>query len=608
MIQDTALAALFQQEDIVKKYKRTFADLLLEYLAQIEVEYVFGVPGGAIEPLFNALARFELQDRNPKLVVARHESGAAFMADGYSRETSRLGVCCATTGPGATNLITGVASAYEDQTPMLVITAQTALNNFAKGSIQDSSSDGIHIMGMFDNCTRYNSLVSHPDQLERKLVKALVSAFHHPRGPVHLSIPLDIFSQELTFTAKTNFNIYEMLLEPKIFDAKAIDKLLKQIMAAKNIVLYLDKGAAPAIDQIMEFAELTNTPIVTPTGGKSLVSSYHPLYYGVFGFAGHSSAHQLLGNDEVDMVIAVGSDFSEFSSGCWDKSLMTSKLVHIDSCTGNFSFSPMAKQHLSGHLATIFSELVNRIFSMTQDGEKLPNNTIVIPELENNYYNLDYLYLPKNITMEDNQPYLVDSNSSFIKPKWFFCEIARFFPDNTRFVADTGNAWAWMTHYLHLKEKNNFRIGIGFAAMAWGIGAAVGTAFGNQASPVVCVTGDGSFLMSGQELTVAVANRLNLIVVVLNDSALGMVKHGQRIGGGEPIGFELPTIDFAKMATAMGANAHVLKTPQDFYNLDIEEICKRKGPTLLDVHIDPEETPPIKSRLQALNRPVIVEK
>mgnify|MGYP001288645923 CR=1 FL=1 len=186
----------------------TYADLIVDYLSQIDVEYVFGIPGGAIEGLFDALARRHKGEipqtsvhhsralerkrsrsvSGPQMVVARHETGAAFMADGYARSTGKLGVCCSTTGPGATNLLTGVANAYVDRVPMLVITPQTALPSFGQRGFQESSSDLVDVVSIFDHCTRYSSLVSHPDQLEGKLFTALSTAFRRPRGPVHLSI------------------------------------------------------------------------------------------------------------------------------------------------------------------------------------------------------------------------------------------------------------------------------------------------------------------------------------------------------------------------------------------------------------------------------------
>ena len=169
-------------------------DLLVSYLKQLSIKFVFGVPGGAIEPLYNALARQARYDeennipeneRGPRAVIARHETDAAFMAEGYARITGKIGVCCATTGPGATNLITGVASAYENRSSILVITAQSALTNFGRGAMQESSCTGIDTVSMFRSCTRYNTLISHKEQFERKLSAAILYAQGSPAGPAH---------------------------------------------------------------------------------------------------------------------------------------------------------------------------------------------------------------------------------------------------------------------------------------------------------------------------------------------------------------------------------------------------------------------------------------
>jgi acetolactate synthase-1/2/3 large subunit len=188
-------------------------------------------------------------------------------------------------------------------------------------------------------------------------------------------------------------------------------------------------------------------------------------------------------------------------------------------------------------------------------------------------------------------------------------ELASKFPEETRYLVDAGNSWSWATHYLHPRSSGKYRIAMGFGAMAWAIGAAVGTAFGCPGSPVVCLTGDGSFLMSGQELSVAVAEKLPVIFVVLNDRALGMVKHGQRLGGGEPVAFELPPVDFCMLARAMGAQSYCIRSPKDFAALDVGRICRHAGPTLLEIHIDPEETPPMGGRMKALvGKPVGAKK
>ena len=200
-------------------------DLLVAYLNQLGIEYVFGVPGGAIEPLYNALARSERQG-GVRAVVARHETGAAFMADGYARNTGKLGVCCSTTGPGATNMITGVASAYENNVPMLVITAQTAISTFGKGAIQDSSCTGINTVGLYQHCTRYNTLISHPAQFEHKLSAAIMSAMGSPAGPAHISVPRDVAEK-----------ICESLNQPFVFMRKKMF-----VTTSIGISLFPDNG------------------------------------------------------------------------------------------------------------------------------------------------------------------------------------------------------------------------------------------------------------------------------------------------------------------------------------------------------------------------------
>jgi len=586
-----------------KNDEKTLADLILAYLSSIKAEYVFGVPGGAIEPLYNALARSSREPESTdkltvKSVVARHEAGAAFMADGYSRETGKLGVCCATTGPGSTNLITGVASAYADRVPMLVITAQTALPNFGKRGLQESSSDGIDTVAMFENFTNYNTLISHPSQLEGKLFTALISAFHEPQGPVHLSIPMDILSSN--WDGNSTFKLCNLLRNPEIMDDESMDDLCETLIDAKKIVLFLGSGSREAMPAIMKFAEMANVPFVTTAGGKSCVDAYHPLNRGIFGFAGHDTARDTLLDEQVDVVLAVGTSLGEISTGGWDKAaLMNEKLVHIEETAENFARSPMARLHVYGHLNTVFINLIQLFGTLIHKMDAVTpqeNQSIVRSVHGNNIISC----APSHIKVDCPEAYLL--NSTPVKPQRLMGELVKSFPVNSRFVIDAGNSWAWATHYLHPKQAGSYRIGLGFGAMAWAIGASVGTAFGCPNTPVICITGDGSFLMSGQEITVAMQHSLPVIYVILNDNSLGMVKHGQRLGGGEKIAFELPEIDYAAVARALGVQAYTIKKPEDFSELDFNLICNTNGPTLIDVYIDGEEVPPMGSRMKVLDR------
>jgi len=595
-------------------------DLVVQYLEQLGVEYVFGVPGGAIEPLYNALARSERRG-GARSVVARHESGAAFMADGYARETGRLGVCCSTTGPGATNLITGVTCAFENEIPMLVITAQTSLPVFGRGAFQESSCTGVDTVGMFQYCTRYNTLISHLSQLEHKLVAAILAAYRYPQGPAHLSIPLDLLRKPAG-VGKPSYELARLLRHRSMVDENGLEMLYAELVRARRVVMVIGGGCRAAVASMLGLAEILDARVVATPQGKGLVSSYHPQFRGIFGFAGHESARDALTDPEVDIVLGIGSTMGEWVTGGWDEeALLNDRLIHIDATEIHFSRSPMARLHVAGDIKATFDLLLDR-FSATrlslsggfvnerrrgkEHRSRHQGRPSVVPGGPKRRSDP-----ARRLRLDEEAKY--NDCSVPIKPQWLMHELARRFPFSTRFLADTGNSTAWAVHYLHHFDRRvadsnssgggSFRVCMEFASMGWAIGAAVGTALGKPGNPVVCITGDGSLLMNGQELTVAVSERLPVIFVVLNDSSLGMVKHGQRLANAESVGHELPPVDFCALAKAMGADAYCIRSPSELVALDIEEICTRAGPTLLDVRVDPEEVPPINTRMKILNSP-----
>ena len=608
--------------------KVELGDLLVAYLEQLNIDYVFGIPGGAIEPLYNALGRSKRRG-GLRPIVPRHETSAIFMADGYYRQTGKLGVCCATTGPGATNLITGAASAYENHIPILIITAQTALANFGRGAFQESSCTGINTVGMFQYCTRYNTLVSHVEQFEHKLTAAVTSAFQSPGGPAHLSIPLDVLRSPSP-VAQPSYNLIALIHRPSLLDSGAVDELCRQLDKAKKVVFVIGGGCNETIGIILELALLINATVVTVPHGKGLVSPYHPLFRGVIGFAGHNSAAEALTDPEVDTVVAIGTNLGEWATNGWDcGTLLNDRLIHVDSVEGHLTHSPMARLHVRGRLSTLFAHLLEH-FKKTRSGQATVSliNThkgrsahISRHHVQGRTYSgsVQGVAHTADITGRDahtafhfhlDEKLKYSSDATPIKPQRLMRELAQIFPPNTCFLADTGNSVAWAIHYLHPSDRRlagqrpwhagTFHIALEFGSMGWAIGAAIGTALGFLGNPVVCITGDGSLLMSGQEITVAVQEKLPVIFVILNDASLGMVKHGQRLAGAEPIGFELPEIDYCAYAKAMGAAGYTIRSPQDLLDLDVGEICKRGGPTLLDVRIDREEVPPMKSRIRAL--------
>lgn len=566
-------------------------DLIVSYLEELHIDYVFGVPGGAIEPLYNALAR-SARRGGIRPVVARHESGAAFMADGYARETGKLGVCCATTGPGATNLITGVSSAFMDSVPLLVITAQTSLPQFGKRALQDSSCTAVDTVGMFRHCTRYNTLISHRGQLEGKLVAAIMAA-HRGSGPAHISIPSDILREPRRIRNGADRPVAgcdTLRQRFSLIDPTAVEKLRQALEKANKVVVLIGGACGEAMDEILAFAETTGALLISGPEGKGWVDPWHPQYRGVYGFAGHESARRALFDEEVDLILAVNTRLGEMLlCGGEEKRLLNDRLVHIDGVAEHFTRSPMARLHVCGAPRAVFESL-NRTLRQVRRTAGRASDLKADPAIAG---------IPPHLTVEDDSIWLTVDGP--LKPQRVMVELATRFPENTRYLIDAGNSWAWATHYLHPRGGGRYRIAMGFGSMAWAIGAAVGTALGSPGNPVICLTGDGSFLMSGQELSVAVAEKLPVIFAILNDRALGMVKHGQRLGGGEAIAFELPPVDFCQIARAMGARAYRIRSAADFARLDVAEICAAPGPTLLEIHIDPEETPPMGARMKALS-------
>jgi acetolactate synthase-1/2/3 large subunit len=595
------LAILQQPEQgaLTDKYQQgikvaDYGDLLLAYLEQLGVKYVFGIPGGAIEPFYNALARSERQG-GPRTIVARHESGAAYMADGYSRNSGKLGVCCATTGPGATNMITGVAATAEYNIPLLVITAQTSLSSFGAGAVQESSCTAINTVALFQQICRYSTLVSHPDQFERKLITAIMTAFSE-RGPTHISVPMDLWAQSPN-SDKPLFDLPALLNKPSLFDTAAVTQLIDEIGQCKKPIFLIGDEAAEAIGLILSVAMQIDAQVIVTPQGKGLVSPYHPLFRGVIGIAGHQDARQLMTDPSVDRIFVIGADLGQWATSGWDLQLFSKRIIHIEESEINFAKTPMATLHVRGRIETIFDTVLDKLNKKPQlwahkNAQKGDTST----------------ERKRSFTLDDEDSFISDAVP--LKPQRLMRELPNIFPAHTHYLADVGNSFAWAIHYLHPYDRRTsgkrdargglFRATLDFAPMGWAIGSAVGTALAQPGEPVVCITGDGSMLMSGQEITVAVQEQLPVIYVVLNDSAFGMVKHGQRLTGAEAIAFDLPKIDFAAFAQAMGAEAHIITSAEDLLALDGPAICQCPGPTLLDVRIDPEAMPPIGGRTDFL--------
>jgi acetolactate synthase-1/2/3 large subunit len=399
---------------------------------------------------------------------------------------------------------------------------------------------------------------------------------------------------------------------PRLVDEWALAALERELCASSRPVFLIGSGAAEAVGSIMSVIRLTGALFITTPDAKGLINPHHQAYRGVFGFGGHESASELLKNG-ADLVVAFGTGFGELASGGWSELILNHRLVHVDESEENLVRSPMARLHVRGSMRAICSKL-NASLS-----EKIPPASAPCPISERR----------DKAHVKLASPEMLHSDAVPIKPQRLMNELSERFPVSTRFVVDAGNSMLWAPHYLSpldrrahgdrrsstegggepqsrsFSERRStcsswLRLALEFCPMGWAIGAAVGIARANPRSPVVCITGDGSFLMSAQEISTAAEENLPVVYVILNDHAYGMVMHGQRLAGAEPIAFELPRIDFCKMAEAMGVAAHVIESPADFDLIDFDRLLSRTGPTLLDVRIDREEQPPLIMRLKTL--------
>lgn len=548
----------------------SLADRLVCELAQIGITTYFGVPGGAIEPLFDALARQERQG-NIRLIPMRSEAAAGFAADGYYRATGRLAVCTCTTGPGTSNLITATMAAHADRVPMMILSPQVALRKQGRGALQDSSDAGYDLTNMFANCTRYSSTVTHSDQMPFKLAKAIACATTPPEGPVHLSLPSDILAGRISTDALEVRELASMSAPAsQPHDAQAIADLTKDLSQATTPVYYIGDDAGPAAKGLCRLARTTGAKVVSSPAGKRWIGHLDSLYMGVLGFSGHAEARAAMA--DADVIVAFGATFDELSTNGWT----ALKNVRIHAVDRHWSFT-----YRLPNVRPVVAETQQIIDAIAAQHHATPQSVMYGRTLP-----------PPSLSDEDLQTH--------IHPSTLMRWLSRTLPADVAVHVDAGNSFSWSTRDLVRSRPDTYRVAMGLSTMCWAIGAAIGAAIG-RGRRTICVSGDGAFLMSSLELTVAVEQNLPVTYVILNDSCLGMVRHGQRMGGAEPIAHAIAPVRFDQLARACGAQgfrvdnrAELEQIPREFFTDD------DAGPALIDVVIDREAVPPMADRVRAL--------
>ncbi|HMA93044.1 MAG TPA: thiamine pyrophosphate-binding protein [Polyangiaceae bacterium] len=547
----------------------SLADQLVIDLAEFGITTYFGVPGGAIEPLFNALAR-QQRAGLVELVPVRSEGAAAFAADGYFRATGRIAVCTTTTGPGITNLLTAAMSAHADRIPMLILTPQVALRKEGRGALQESV-DGYDLPRALGSCTRYSSTITHPDQLPHKLSRALARAFAPPTGPVHLNIPSDLLGARPPASVP---RLSLMMFAAAPIDIGAVDALIRDVLNASRPVFYIGDDAGPNAHQIYQVARVLGARVVSSPAGKRWLGHLDPVYKGVVGFSGHARALDVL--RKADRIVAFGATFDELSTNAY--SAFPDVLVYSVDRHLEHAYRLPQVRPVIGDPGRVIEMLLEQARSAVA-GEKPRHSS-----------------LPRLVAA----PNSLVRKSTDVHPSELMHWLSQKLPPDVVVHVDAGNSFSWSTNELVRPRPDTYRVAMGLCTMCWGIGAVIGAAVAHHRR-TLCVSGDGAMLMSSLELTVAVERNLPVTYVILNDSSLGMVRHGQRLGGAEPIAHEIAPVRFDQLAAACGAHGIRVATTAELDDIPLTWLADDDaGPCVIDVCIDREAVPPIGNRVAGL--------
>ena len=577
----------------VRGLKLKAAELILRYLEEIGTEYIFGIPGGVLEPLNNALYKSKVI----KGIVTKHEQGAAFMADGYARVSRRLGVCCGTAGPGATNMITGIATSYADSIPVLALTGQVSTKFFGKGAFQESTYDGINVVEIFRFFTKHSAMVMNADATGGMVRKALRAAMSGRPGPVHLNLPVDVMEK----TVEEDFIPPHKFIPTSVcFDRRSVKEAAKLLTSFARPAILVGNGVtiSKAGYEVKVLAEMLRIPVATTPKAKGVFPEDHPLSLGVFGVAGTPISEAYLlnksGLGKIDGLLSIGTSFNEWGTHTWDSRLMPTKaLIQIDidhlECGNNYPFTVA----LVGDAKAVVTELIFEIKRFWEKAGVGVKESVNIRSEEFRAFKVNnHRYLEPKKTTSGKSPLL---------PQRLMKDIQNACPEDAIYFVDIGNNWAWATHYLDIKRPYSFFTGLGFASMGYAAAASIGGKFATPDRPVFAIVGDGGFLMNGVEIATAVNYNKQVIWIILNDSGFGMIYHGRKMRS-IPDAFapRFRKVDFVKMATALGAQGIKVTKPGGINKKMIDRIIASGKPTVIDVHIDAEEIPPIQSRVATL--------
>ena len=526
---------------------------LVTMLERKGVETIFGYPGGSVIPIYD-----ELYDSDLRHILVRHEQCAAHMADGYARASGRPGVCLATSGPGATNLVTGVATAFADSVPMIALTGQVGTGSLGLGAFQE-----VDAYSVLMPITKHNFRVLDVNRLPHAIKEAWQICQTGRPGPVHIDLPVD----QMNSTVDDSVLDETYGIKPWGEDLSDFEMAVQWIKDAKRPVILVGGGAVDASDEIMELSRLLGAPVDTTLMGMGIVPSEYELCMGPLGMHGRMSA--LSAMNDADLIISIGSRFSDRTYS--QKSRMKSpegRVVHIDLDPTEFN----KHRHPAANLKCDSKKAVRMILQAL--GGYTPN--------------AEWTSHAKALKARCKCDF--DFDCTPIVPQRVMHEINRILDDDTIVSTDVGQNQMWAMHYLDISKPRRFLSSGTFGTMGYGLPAAIGAKAAKPDSHVMAITGDGGFQMVMQEVATSLAEDLPVTIVLLNNGTLGMVRQWQKLFWNER--YSATTLkcdpDFVKLAEAFGAKGIRVEKSGEIYDaLKEARDCGRT--CIVEIMVDPDE-------------------
>ena len=540
------------------------ARILCEALLREGVDTIFGYPGGAVLHIYNELVGYDDRLRH---VLSRHEQGAIHMAEGYAKATGRVGVALVTSGPGATNAVTGIADAYMDSTPLVVITGQVPRKMIGTDAFQE-----IDTVGITRPCTKYNYLVQNAGELAGVVKEAFHIASTGRPGPVVIDIPKDVTAETAPFVypARVRLPGYRPGLPA---DNAQVSRAVDRLLGAKRPILYVGGGIihANASTELIELAERLHFPVTPTLMGLGCFPSGHPLSLGMLGMHGTYWANMAI--SEADVIVAIGVRFDDRVTGALDKFAPHAEIIHVDVDTSSLNKNVRVHIPILGDARSVMRQMLEMLPEESADARER-----LVP------------WWDQIRQWREHAPLTYEQSESVIKPQYLVQQLYELTDGDAIIATDVGQHQMWLAqHYPFNGPRQSLTSG-GLGTMGFGFPAALGAQLAFPERQVIAFVGDGGFQMTAQELATAVQYRANIKIIVMNNGYLGMVRQWQEIfyeRNYSSVQMECSP-DFVKLAEAYGV-AGLRATRPDELRQVLEAGLAKPGPVVMDIQVAQEE-------------------